>query len=195
MFTGRLIVSGHRLASPHSSLCLAGDLGDYVAYYLGTSYLQTGHVPEALATLADFETVHPDSLLVRDAHVSYADALLLEGRAAEAAGLLEKDRLPVRSDVEFAVGRACAASGQSSKAAEAFGNVYYNMAVSTEADAALAEMKKLPGLPAATAAQRKSRADLLMKGRRYADAVDAYRDLLSVVSPADRPARRGPCPR
>ena len=167
---------------------LAGDLGDYVAYYLGTSYLQTGHVPEALATLADFETVHPDSLLVRDAHVSYADALLLEGRAAEAAGLLEKDRLPVRSDVEFAVGRACAASGQSSKAAEAFGNVYYNMAVSTEADAALAEMKKLPGLPAATAAQRKSRADLLMKGRRYADAVDAYRDLLSVVSPADRPA-------
>ena len=141
-----------------------------------------------MATLADFETVHPDSLLVRDAHVSYADALLLEGRAAEAAGLLEKDRLPVRSDVEFAVGRACAASGQSSKAAEAFGNVYYNMAVSTEADAALAEMKKLPGLPAATAAQRKSRADLLMKGRRYADAVDAYRDLLSVVSPADRPA-------
>ena len=27
----------------------AGDLGDYVAYYLGTSYLQTGHTAEALA--------------------------------------------------------------------------------------------------------------------------------------------------
>jgi soluble lytic murein transglycosylase len=167
---------------------LAGDLGDYVAYYLGTSYLQTGHVPEALATLADFETAHPDSLLARDAHVSYADALLLEGRAAEAAALLEKDRQPVRSDVEFAIARAYAASGQSSKAAEAFGNVYYNMPMSTEADAALAEMKKLPDLAPATAGQRKTRADLLMKGRRYADAVDAYRDLLSVVSPADRPA-------
>ncbi len=167
---------------------LAGDLGDYVAYYLGTSYLQTGHVPEALATMADFETAHPDSLLARDAHVSYADALLLEGRAAEAAALLEQDRLPVRSDVEFAIGRAYAASGQSSKAAEAFGNVYYNMPMSTEADAALAEMKKLPSLPPATAAQRKTRADLLMKGKRYADAVDAYRDLLAVVSPADRPA-------
>jgi soluble lytic murein transglycosylase len=167
---------------------LAGDLGDYVAYYLGTSYLQTGHVPEALATLADFETAHPDSLLVRDAHVSYADALLLEGRGAEAAALLEKDRQPVRSDVEFALGRAYAASGQSAKAAEAFGNVYYNMPMSAEADAALAEMKKLPGLAPATVAQRKTRADLLMKGRRYADAVDAYRDLLSVVSPADRPA-------
>src|SRR5438270_532187 len=149
---------------------LAGDLGDYVAYYLGTSYLQTGHVPEALATLADFETAHPDSPLARDAHVSYADALLLEGRAAEAAALLEKDRLPVRSDVEFAIGRAFAASGQSSKAAEAFGNVYYNIPMSTEADAALAEMKKLQGLAPATAAQRKTRADLLMKGRRYPDA-------------------------
>ncbi|MGA7907728.1 MAG: lytic transglycosylase, partial [Candidatus Sulfotelmatobacter sp.] len=44
-------------AKPH-----AGDLGDYVAYYLGTSYLQTGRTAEALATLADFAAAHPDSL-------------------------------------------------------------------------------------------------------------------------------------
>lgn len=165
---------------------LAGDLGDYVACYLGTSYLQTGHIPEALATLADFETAHPDSLLVRDAHISYAEALLREGRGAEAAALLEKDRVPVRSDIELAVGRAYAAAGQNSKAAEAFGNVYYNMPTSAEAEPAFAEMKKLPGLPSATPAQRKTRADLLMKGRRYADAADAYRDLLSVSPPAER---------
>jgi soluble lytic murein transglycosylase len=166
---------------------LAGDLGDYVAYYLGSSYLQTGHVPEALATLVDFETAHPDSLLVRDAHVSYADALLLEGRATDAAALLEKDRVPARSDVEFALGRAYAASGQNTKAAEALGNVYYNMPTSTEADAALAEMKKLPGLSPPTAAQRKARADLLMKAHRYPDAVTAYGELLSLTSPPDRP--------
>jgi soluble lytic murein transglycosylase len=62
----------------------AGDLGDYVAYYLGTSYLQTGRTGEAVANLADFGNAHPDSLLVRDAAVRYADALLLEGQAAEA---------------------------------------------------------------------------------------------------------------
>ncbi len=33
---------------------LAGDLGDYVAYYLGTSYLQTGRRAEGLAALANF---------------------------------------------------------------------------------------------------------------------------------------------
>ncbi len=62
----------------------AGDLGDYVAYYLGISYLQTGHTAEALANLADFEKAHPDSLLIRDAQLSYADALLLEGQPSEA---------------------------------------------------------------------------------------------------------------
>ena len=49
---------------------LAGDLGDYVAYYLGTCYLQTGRKAEALATLANFATSYPDSLLVRDADIS-----------------------------------------------------------------------------------------------------------------------------
>jgi soluble lytic murein transglycosylase len=166
----------------------AGDLSDYVDYYLGTSYLQTGRVREALAALTDFGTAHPDSLLVRDAQVSYADALQLEGHAAEAATLLEKDRAPLRSDLEFALGRAYAASGQSAKAAEALGNIYYNMPTSTEADAAYAEMKKLPSLPPATAAQRKTRGDLLMKARRYNDAADIYRDLLASSSPTDRPA-------
>ncbi len=168
----------------------AGDLGDYVAYYLGTSYLQTGHVAEALATLADFGSAHPDSLLVRDAHVSYADALLLEGRGAEAAALLEKDRVPLRSDVEFALGRAYAAAGENAKAAEALGNVYYNMPTSTEADAALAELRKLPSLPPASAAQRKTRADLLLKARRYNDAADAYRDWMAVASAAEQTAAR-----
>ena len=88
---------------------LAGDLGDYVAYYLGTCYLQTGHQAEGLAALANFSTTYPDSLLVRDAHLSYANALLTEDRASEAAEILEKDRLPARSDIELAVGKAYAA--------------------------------------------------------------------------------------
>ena len=165
----------------------AGDLGDYVAYYLGTCYLQTGRQAEALAALADFSTAYPDSLLVRDANVSYAGALLAEGRASESAQLLEKDRLPAESDVELALGRAYAELRQNAKAVEALANVYYNMPTSAEADAAFAELKKLPA-PPPTAAQRKTRADLLMKGRRYGDAVEEYRELAIHASVADRPA-------
>ncbi len=167
---------------------LAGDLGDYVAYWLGTCYLQTGRQAEGLAALANFDSTYPDSLLGRDAHLSYASGLLTDGRAAEAAELLEKDRLPARSDIEFTLGRAYAALGQNAKAAEALANVYYNMPTAAEADAAYAELKKLPSLPPATAAQRKTRADLLMRAKRYSDATDEYRELAIHATPEGRPA-------
>jgi soluble lytic murein transglycosylase len=167
---------------------LAGDLGDYVTYYLGTCYLQTGRQGEALATLADFAATYPDSLLVRDADVSYAGALLTEGRATEAAALLERDRTPARSDLELTLGRADAALGQNEKAALALANVYYNMPTAAEADAAYAELRKLPAIPPASEAQRRTRADLLLKARRYNDAVDDYRELVIHAAPAERPA-------
>jgi len=168
----------------------AGDLGDYVDYYLGTSYLQTGRTAEALATLTDFAKTHPDSLLVRDAHVSYAGVLLLEGHAAEAATLLEQDRLPVRSDVELALGRAYAAAGQTAKAAETFANIYYTMPASADADAAYSELKKLPSAPPPTATQLKTRADGLMSRKRYADAADEYRTLVNEISPNSNSTER-----
>jgi soluble lytic murein transglycosylase len=167
---------------------MAGDLGDYIAYYLGTCYLQTGHQAEGMAALANFGTTYPDSLLIRDAHLSYANALLGEGRAAETAELLEKDRLPARSDIELAIGKAYAALGQSPKASDALGKVYYNMPTSADADAAYAELKKLSITTQPTPAQRKTRADLLMKARRYGDAADEYRELAARATPADRPA-------
>ncbi len=160
----------------------AGDLGDYVAYYLGTSYLQTGRTAEALATLTDFAKAHPDSLLVRDAHVSYAGVLLLEGQATEAINLLEQDRVPIRSDVELELGRAYAAAGQTAKAAETFGNIYYTMPASADADTAYAELKKLSSVPPPTPIQIKTRAEGLMSRKRYADAADEYRSLVNETS-------------
>src|SRR6202049_729086 len=168
----------------------AGDLGDYVADYLGSSYLQTGRIAEAVAALTNFSTVYPESLLTKDAQVTYGSALWLEGRAAEAVALLEKNRTPVRADVELALGRAYAAAAQSVKAVEALGNVYYDMPTSPEADTAYSELRKLGAggaLPGVIWTRRKTRADLLMKGRRYNDAATEYRDLLNSVSAADRP--------
>jgi soluble lytic murein transglycosylase len=164
----------------------ASELGDYVAYYLGDAYLKTGHNAEALSTLADFSKNFPDSLLIRDAHLVYASALLGEGRAQEAADLLEKDRAPVRADVELGIGRAYAAAGDNQKAASAFRNLYYNLPTSFEADVAGTELHKL-GI-SGSVAERRTRADLLFKARRYSDAAHDYRDLVEEVTPADRPA-------
>lgn len=170
-------------AKPH-----AGDLGDYVTYYLASSYLQTGRSAEAGSALATFDKDYPDSLLTKDVHVVYAGALVAEGRAAEAAALLEKDREPARPDVELGLGRAYAAMGQTAKAAAAFRNVYYRMPASPEADSANVELKKLSGLPPVPLADRRVRADLLARAKRNADAAGEYRDLLGEVPPEDRSA-------
>ena len=165
----------------------ASELGDYVAYYLGDAYLKTAHNAEALSTLADFSKNFPDSLLIRDAHLVYADALLEEGRAPEAAAVLEKDRAPVRSDIELAIGRAYQASGETKKAASAFRNVYFNLPTSFEADVAGAELHRF-GI-SGSIAERRTRADLLFKAKRYSDAAHDYRELLNEdqLSPEERP--------
>ena len=162
----------------------ASELGDYVTYYLGDCYLNTGHNAEALSALAQFETKFPDSLLIRDAHLTFANALLQEGRAPEAIALLAKDRAPVRSDIEFALGRAYEAQGDSEKAGTALRNVFFNMPNSVEADAAGVELRKLR--LTGTMAERRTRADLLFKTRHYADAAHDYRDIEDEVSPGER---------
>ncbi len=163
----------------------ASELGDYVAYYLGDSYLKSGRNPEALAALAEFGHSFPDSLLIRDAHVDYAAVLFDEGRAAEAAAVLEKERQPVRSDIELAIGRAYEAAGENEKAVGAFRNLYFNLPNSFEADAAGTELRKL-GI-SGSLTEHRTRADLLLKAKHYSDAAHDYRALVEEVTPAERP--------
>ena len=165
----------------------AGDLGDYVGYYLASSYFQTGHAAEAAAILSEFDKDYPESLLLRDARVLYANVLLSDNRAPEAASLLEKDRQPLRAEVELALGRAYAASGQSAKAIDVFRNLYFTMPLSAEADQADSELKKLAST-GSNFNDRKTRADLLLKGKRYSEAASAYDDLLSQAPAEERPA-------
>ena len=168
----------------------AGDLGDYVNFYLGTAYFQSGRTAEAVTTLADFEKEYPESLLLRDARVLYGSALLAENRPKDAIAVLEKDRQPPRADLELAWDKAYAAAGEPAKAAEILRNLYVTMPLSAEASQADVELKQLASttqLPPLGLNGRRTRADLLAKGKRFSDAADEYRDLLSVVSPSDRP--------
>jgi len=165
----------------------AGDLGDYVAYYLGDSYLETGRTAEAVASVQGFVHDFPNSLLVRDAQLLYMRALLAEDQPDQAIAIGEKNREPVRTDLEFALGRAYAAAGQSAKAAGIFQNIYYHYPLAAEAPAADTELKKLGNVPPPSVADLKTRASLLMSGKRYSDAASAYEDLLDRAPDADKP--------
>ena len=173
-------------AKPH-----AGDIGDYVAYYLAASYVESGRTPEAVATLSAFDETFPQSLMLRDAHVLYASALLTDNRPKDAIALLEKDRDPIRADVELVLGRAYAAAGDPAKAVTILRHLYFTLPVSPEAANAQTELQKLsatPGISAPSFADRKTRADLLAHAKKYPEAADAYRDLLRDAAPDDKPS-------
>ena len=169
----------------------AGDLGDYVTLYLGTSYYQTGRLAEAVATLSVFDKSYPESLLTRDVHVTYANALVADGRAPEAVELLESDRQPVRADLELALGRAYEAADQATKALAVFRNLYFTMPLSWEASQSEGELKKLSAVPQVQPPsfdQRATRADLLAKGKQFNEAANEYRSLLNEAGPEKRVA-------
>ena len=167
----------------------AGDLGDYVSFYLGTAYYQTGRLAEAVATLGGFDKSYPESLLIRDAHVAYGNALVADGRAPEAVEVLENDRQPIRADLELVLGRAYEVAGQPAKAFAILRNLYFTMPLSWEASQAEGELKKLaatPEIQPASFVERKTRADLLAKGKQFNEAANEYRGLLNDAASENR---------
>ena len=167
----------------------AGDLGDYVNYYLGFAYQQSGRLAEAIATLSVFDKTYPESLLIRDTHIVYANALIADSRASEAVDLLENDRQPTRADLELALGRAYAANNQPAKALAVYRNLYYTMPLSWEATQVQGDLSRLAAATQASPpapADRRTRADLLARGKQYSEAANEYRDLLGAVGPDER---------
>jgi len=172
-------------AKPH-----AGEIGDYVNYYLGTAYVETGHLAEALAILGAFNQSYPDSLLRRDALVAYGNALTADGRPRDAIELLENDRQPIRADLELALGRAYVADKQPAPALTIFRNLYYTMPLAEESHQLEGDLSRLAaatGAPPVGLEARRTRADLLAKGKQFSDAANEYRELLRQVSPTEHP--------
>lgn len=160
----------------------AGELADYVNYFLGNAQLSSGDARGAAATLEGFEKRYADSILLRDALMLQARALVATGDAAAAVRLLEAHRAPPGADLELALGRAYAAAGKPEAAAEAWRRAYYTMPLesdSAEAGDQLKALSERAKLPAPLQSERKQRADLLFKGRRYKNAAEEYRSLLS----------------
>ncbi len=166
----------------------AGELDDYVAYFLAVAYSGAGDSANTITTLKDFATRYPDSVFARDAALIYGNALLAQDQAREAVSVLEARRNPPRSDIEFALGRAYLKLGETSMAVLALRRVYYAMPLTAEADEAQKTLNSISGAPPASLAERKARADLLLQGGRARDAVADYRNLLQGASAEERPA-------
>ena len=154
-----------------------GELSDYVAFYIGNSYVLSNNSEESLAYLRDFGGRFPDSLYDHDAMIAYAKALLALNRPSEAVKLLEAHRTPASAETEYYLGKAYVQSGQGRMGGEILQRVYYEYATSYLADQAQTDLHKLPeaaALPAVTYAEHLKRADSLYKARRWGLAADEY---------------------
>jgi soluble lytic murein transglycosylase len=164
----------------------AGELADYVEFFLGEAYAGNNDSAAAIEHLRDFETRYPESLHAHEALIAYANVAINANQQADAIKALEANRTPTRADIELALARAYVKNGQELKGALLLQHLYYRMPLAPEADAAQAEIKKLPNVPGPTLSDRLGRADLLLKGRRYNDAARDYRSLLDDVSGEQR---------
>jgi soluble lytic murein transglycosylase len=160
-----------------------GELSDYADFFLAQTAAATDDQQRVATLLKGFTEKHPDSLFDRQADLMRASSLLATGQNDEAVRLLESMR-DSKSDVELALGRAYAATGQTAKAVAVWNHIYAEMPLSAEASAAQLELVKvanqgLVSIP--TLEQRRTRAELLMKGRRYDQAADEYRAILDSI--------------
>lgn len=160
-------------AKPH-----ARELGDYVDFLLASAYRNTGKDQDVTITLDGFEKRYPESLFRRDAALLQARALISAGSVDIAIERLEAHRSPARPDIELALGQAYRAAGKNDQAITALRQVHFQMPLSGEASEAASGLASLGALDSTSPELRKLRTDLLVRGKRYPQAIKELKALI-----------------
>lgn len=164
-------------------------LGDYLVWLQASAYQGEGNNPEVEKVLEGYEQKYPDSLNLHDALLLHAGALVANGKADQAIAELEKHRAPVNPETEFALATAYKAAGMQQKATEILRRIYFEMPISEQAGlAALTLQSQGEKQPAGSFDQRRTRAALLMKARRFQDAASDLSSLIEQTPPEKMPA-------
>jgi soluble lytic murein transglycosylase len=154
-------------------------IGDYLTWLKASSFQGENKPPQVVATLEGFEQKYPDSLNLHDVQLLYAGALIASDEPRRAVAYLEKRRQPEQPDLELLLARAYMTAGDKNKATDVFRRIYFQLPLSSEADAAATELKALgEPRPVGSFEQRHARAESLLKGKRYQDAVSELSPLV-----------------
>jgi soluble lytic murein transglycosylase len=161
----------------------AGELYDYVRYLEAASYGAEGNSAKVVELLRGFDAESPESIFVKDVVDIYGNALTAQGKTQEAIAYLEAHRLPTRASVELALGKSYLQTEHPEKGMEILKHLYFTMPSSPEAAGAAAQLTANGSALEGSYGDEKTRADLLAKAGRWADAARAYR-LLESKAPA-----------
>jgi soluble lytic murein transglycosylase len=155
----------------------ADELYDYVRYLEAISYGGEGNSAKVVEMLRGFDTETPESIFQKDVVDIYGSALTAQGKTGEAIAYLEAHRLPTRGSVELALGKSYLRSDHPEKGMEILRHLYFTMPLSAEATEAGTQLTAAGSGLEGTYTEEKTRADLLAKAGRWAEAARAYRQL------------------
>jgi soluble lytic murein transglycosylase len=164
---------------------LAPVLGDYLDYLSAAAYQGQDNTAAVIKTLEGFDQKYPDSLFIHDSALLYAEALIARGAPERAAASLERHRQPRHADIELALARAYRGAGLNSRAAEILRNIYFEEPLAPEADSAAIELRVMgEAPPVGNFEPRRARANSLLKGKRYSQAVSELSSLVEQAPPS-----------
>jgi soluble lytic murein transglycosylase len=155
----------------------AGDLYDYVRYLEALAYGGQGNNGKVVEMLHNFEAESPESIFQKDVVDVFGNALTAQGKTEEAIAYLEAHRQPARAAVELALGKSYLHTNHPEKGMEILKHLYFTMPTSAEATEAATQLTATGSALGGGYGDEKTRADLLAKAGRWADAVHAYRQL------------------
>jgi soluble lytic murein transglycosylase len=168
-----------------------GELRDYVAFFIGNSYVLSNNAEQSLVYLRDFGARFPDSLYTHDAMIAYAKALLALNQPSEAIRLLQAHRSPANVETEYYLGKAYVQNGEGRTGAAILQRIYYDYPTSYLADQAQNDLRKIPeeeSLPPVSYGEHLRRASALCKARRYGAAADEYQYVVDLAPAGERSA-------
>ena len=161
-------------------------LGDYLEWLRASAWQDENNSTEVLKVLEGFEQRRP-MVHLHDVVLLYGNALVATGKSGEAVTFFEKHRTPLSADVEYALASAYQAEGMKDQATETLRKIYCEMPNTIRLRSQ--QWRPEPGRDAAfrQLEQHYTRAELLMKARRYNDAVAELSSLTEQAPPERMP--------
>lgn len=167
-------------AKPH-----AGELYDYVRYLEAISYGAEGDSAKVVELLRNFDVETPESIFQKEVVDLYGSSLASQNKTQEAITYLEAHRQPLKASVELALGKCYLHTDFPEKGMAILKHLYFTMPASTEAVEAATVLTAHGSALEGSYSDEKTRADLLSKAGRWADAAHEYRELQSKAPATD----------
>ncbi len=164
------------------------NLGDYALWLRGKALQSAGNHAEAMTVFAQMVKGFPNSLRTREANLLWANSALQIGQAAQIPNILTESNAKHNSDSLLLMAKAYQQQTDQTNAIKFYRQTYFYGAGTDAAKEAEMKLTALgQDLTPRTEEEITARAERFYKARNYAEAANAYNDLLKNFPTANSP--------